>query len=185
MRLKVLNGLVRMLSSLKIIMFMKGKKVTLLAPICLFPITKMNSWIRLIWILLWQKRFFSSSKMPVAISENTSNNTNHTILPDSYLKRLNDEKELIKNHYLYLSGVDSVSKQDELLIGKVLNEVVDVGYISWLMDECYKLRISKTAAAGQGAASIWSFKYFYNYIVKENEIMIKENRQPTFTWEPF
>ncbi|OZI13337.1 hypothetical protein CEW92_01940 [Bacillaceae bacterium SAS-127] len=84
-----------------------------------------------------------------------------------------------------LSGVELISKQDEILIEEIINGIYDVDLILRLMDECYKQRISKTTAAGQGAASIWSFKYFYNYIVKEYEIMINSYKEPTFTWEPF
>lgn len=127
----------------------------------------------------------SIGNMSVTIPEITSNITNQKLLTENiHQSNVEDEKELIKFHYLYLSNAVAVSKEDERLIDQLLNVVGDPGYIYTLMDECYKLKITKEDAAGQQAAGIWSFKYFYNYIMKEFKAMW-DSSTTTFSWEQF
>lgn len=127
----------------------------------------------------------SNGKLLVTIPDITTNNTVQKLLPENiHHSNLEDEKEEIKFHYLFLSNAVAVSKEDERLIDQLLNVVGDPGYIYTLMDECYKLKITKEDAAGQQAAGIWSFKYFYNYIMKEFKAMW-DSSTTTFSWEQF
>lgn len=130
-----------------------------------------------------EKLDFPNGKMSAAIPEITTENTNQKIPTNNYIN-INDEREFIKKHYLSMSSRSSLSIEDEQLIEQALDLVKDGGLIWFFMNECYELRKSFKSAPGREPAGIWSFKYFYNYIVKEFEKT--EYSKPYFPMgEPF